>query len=467
MAKLQSICGLIREGDALSWCVVRQGKSQQEVLRDGAQDLPVEEGESGPVLESDLFSALRENRAAAIPRDVVIGMSATRALIRVLELPTTDASEIGDMVELQVDKFSPFPVETLSVGYEVLHQDEALSVVIVAAVQASEIGALGDAAMESGLKLHRVDLDVMAWWDLLRMRQDVVGSPARLDVVAAEDHLHMIFSSEGLPHLFRTMEIDPELPRGELIDDIVTEMRYALTAREARNLPALAGGGFWYRDSESLSLGDALADGLGISLAPEPQDSLGSVTQAVASRSLRQKSGGLDLSLSSWHDAKLSSAARKKVLKTAGAVLGTWIALMATIFGAVFFEQHQLNRLSAERALLEPQEEEAKTLRSRLRILKMYQRRDNSSLECLRSISARLPAGIELSRFTYSREKPLEIRGVAREAEAIYMLRDALRKETIFVSAELEGNITRGPSGEQFTMLIEVVGLESRDGGSS
>ena len=55
------------------------------------------------------------------------------ASMRAVALPTLVESEIKGMVDLQVDKFAPFPLEHMVVGLETLEQKEGSTRVLVAA----------------------------------------------------------------------------------------------------------------------------------------------------------------------------------------------------------------------------------------------------------------------------------------------------------------------------------------------
>jgi Tfp pilus assembly PilM family ATPase len=132
---------VVRRGE-LAWTTLRRRKNRLEVAerRQEAFEMPagVTDLAAPEVLQrlKPLCAQIKGRVAVALPSD--------QALLRVVRLPTLDAAEIRDMAALQVDKFSPFPIEQMAVSQEVLHQQDGASRVLVAAVQQEHVQKLGN-----------------------------------------------------------------------------------------------------------------------------------------------------------------------------------------------------------------------------------------------------------------------------------------------------------------------------------
>ena len=123
------ITGVCVLPNRLEWTVLRRVKDAWEPAGQGGADLPGAEGGKPGLAAAALKPHLRHFKgrvAVALPTD--------RTLLRVALLPSTDAAELRGMAELQTDKFSPFPVENVAAGAEVLEAAGSSSLVAMAVV---------------------------------------------------------------------------------------------------------------------------------------------------------------------------------------------------------------------------------------------------------------------------------------------------------------------------------------------
>ena len=111
------ITALVLRRGALSWTTLQRKKNRLEVVENKIATFEwpagVTEWQAPEVVEriKPLCAQIKGRVALALPTDA--------ALLRVVRLPTVEAEEIRDMVALQVDKFSPFPVDQMSVSLEI------------------------------------------------------------------------------------------------------------------------------------------------------------------------------------------------------------------------------------------------------------------------------------------------------------------------------------------------------------
>ena len=104
--------------DSVGWCMIRTGNPPQR------------------------YASL-EAAAASLPTSVPVHLAlpCQDILLERLSLPSTDREELSGMIQLQLEKTLPFPLEEISSGFLIVEQHETESVVVSAVVQLGAIEA--------------------------------------------------------------------------------------------------------------------------------------------------------------------------------------------------------------------------------------------------------------------------------------------------------------------------------------
>ncbi|MCF7838777.1 MAG: pilus assembly protein PilM, partial [Candidatus Marinimicrobia bacterium] len=187
--------GLAPRGGQLEWAALRRRPGRAEPNRDGSLAVV------GPPPD---WRATLSQLKPPLAGPCVLGLPSEQVLLRVVELPSTDLTELEGMVPLQLDKISPFPVEQLAVGFEWLAGTEQKSRVLVVAVR-REILDGWQAALEQGaLALERVDIQGLAWWRLLRARP-APDSDQQLYLIHDGQDTELIVVRQQVPVVFRSL----------------------------------------------------------------------------------------------------------------------------------------------------------------------------------------------------------------------------------------------------------------------
>ena len=145
------ITGVCLRQNRLEWTTLRRAKESWEIADQGRAEGPPAEGEAGGISAAALKPYFRRFKG-----QVAMALPTGRVLLRVALLPSTDAAELRGMAELQTDKFSPFPVETMAAGAEVLEAAGTSSLVAMAVVRREDVEAIGHAFQGGGLR--------RTWW---------------------------------------------------------------------------------------------------------------------------------------------------------------------------------------------------------------------------------------------------------------------------------------------------------------
>ena len=104
--------------DSVGWCLIRTGNPPQR------------------------YASL-EAAAASLPASVPVHLAlpCQDILFERLSLPSTDREELSGMIQLQLEKTLPFPLEEISSGFLIVKEHETESVVVSAVVQLGAIEA--------------------------------------------------------------------------------------------------------------------------------------------------------------------------------------------------------------------------------------------------------------------------------------------------------------------------------------
>lgn len=174
---------------------------------------------------------------ASIPSDAHIELTlpCQSVLLERHKLPATDRAEIADMLQLQLEKTLPFPVEEVTHGYELLEQGENESTILSISAHHSELDQICGPLRERGMLPERITLEaqrlavgcpkdetVLALWPeqerltvaivangKLAWAQPISGRDAET-VLGELPGLLISAELEGVPVEFTSVRISPE-----------------------------------------------------------------------------------------------------------------------------------------------------------------------------------------------------------------------------------------------------------------
>lgn len=112
---------------------------------------------------ADQSMATLTEAIAALPQDanLELALPCQSVLIERHKLPSTDASELADMLQLQLEKTLPYPMEDVSHGFEVLAQGENESTVLTFAASRAQLDSLCAPLREKGRIPSRITLQAL------------------------------------------------------------------------------------------------------------------------------------------------------------------------------------------------------------------------------------------------------------------------------------------------------------------
>lgn len=416
MAK-DDITGLVMCGGVLEWTALRPVRETVEVSGSSRVTL-VEAG------STEIADRLRE-ACRDVSGTVSLAIGSEHVLLRVMELPTVNDEELASMVALQIDKFCPFPVETMVTGFEVLKREGTVSRVLIGAVRKEVVDEQGVALKEAGLSIDRVDATVLGWCELLQ-RAGEIGHEGRQVVVLLDEAVpEVIVFDEGLPVTFRSLGACQTLSGEAWETELAHEIGYTLLTSELEHGGAVTRRvSVWTRESDARGVVTHIQDECGCDVHMKSLDELGSVSEGIAHRAWAGR--GMDLTPPAWREAEHHRRFRKRMTMAVAVVAGVWLFGAVVVWGGTAIERAREAAFSREQTRWREPALEVRELRRRVSIVKRYMDRTDSALEYLRAVSEVLPPGVELTSFSYRKGEELRLSGEADTVEQVYAFKNEL-----------------------------------------
>lgn len=242
------------------------------------------------------------------------------------KLPALDRAELADMLQLQLEKTLPFPVDEVSHGFEVLGQDENESTVLSVAASHAQLDQLCAPLRSHGRLPERITLNAM------RLAS---GCPADETVLALwpeQEQLVVAIVCEGK---LSWAQVIPSMEA----DAILAELPGLLITAEIEGVRT---------DFTSLRISPECAH-LEPSLAAQFQQPI----QPLADPSEAKQE--LDLLPASWQNEARQQERTERLKQNLLLAAVVYLVLVAGAFGFLAWTKNKAQKLQREFALMEPQ----------------------------------------------------------------------------------------------------------------
>ncbi len=458
MSTQDTITAVLLRKDRVEWTSARYRKSGVEVVDRNTADLEITEQDNTADRTSQIKAAIGSGKG-----EITAILHTDQVLLRIVDLPAADLDELQGMVELQVDKFSPFPIEHMAVSFEVLGTTDTDSRVLIAACKRDAVQHLGDLFLELGRLPDRIDVAIAGWWHLIESAGGIEPSGRHGLILLDETGAELIITQDGLPVLLRSLGSQAGASDEEYYAELAEEAGYTLTSLEsewgAHATPDLT---VWHSGPEPEALLQVLQSECEVAVHSRQLDNIPALSEGVV---LRTGSGEdemprLDLCLPEWKEEAAARAGQRRLLTFVTSLLLIWFLLVAGFLTYANVDRTRMERLRIAVAGLEEPAEAASALSRRVASLEQYADRTHSALEVLREITVLLPDGVELNSFTFRKAGTVNLRGESRRAPAIYDFLDAMQGSELFREVTLEG-VTQAPGGRrnpEFRMTVHLPG---------
>jgi Tfp pilus assembly protein PilN len=402
--------------------------------------------------EPERFSKLLSESCGKLPAPLTLSIPASWALLRIIDLPEATPQELQSMVELQVDKFSPFPTDEATFAYEIFDTKDGRHRVMLGAIPTKTADTLGACLNNAGLSPKWIDINLLGWWHLLRDAGKTEGHHSRVFIILDDDDCDMIVATGNTPVTVRSLSRMHDLSADEVADEIAQETVYTMTSLDMDRMGApLSEISVWHRGEQPATLLHRLREQFPVPVHATALDTLPPLSEGLLRRASNRQ-GLMDLAPAAWHLTEKRRRDRQRLIRLSSALLGVWVLAMLVVFGGLQYQKQRLARLNSKLEQLTPAADNARMVRDRVRVLQQYVERKHSALECLREIADLLPPGISLKSINYNKAKGLEISGEADAVTLIYDFKKEMEKSPLFVKTDL-ARVQRTPQGREVFKL--------------
>ena len=156
----------------------------------GRVNMPLGAVVEGEIVDAEaVATSIRElwKRSGIKGRDVAIGVSNQKVVVRLIDLPFMERAELEGAIQYQAQDYIPIPIEDAILDFHILGDymtpaDEHMMEVLLVAAQRDMIGAAVAAVEGAGLKLAQIDLTAFAlvrglFGDVAQVLPDDVSEP--------------------------------------------------------------------------------------------------------------------------------------------------------------------------------------------------------------------------------------------------------------------------------------------------
>ena len=409
--------------------------------------------------EPDRMAQEIRTKCGKTPGPVVVGIPASWVMLRIADLPSAAPDELQGMVELQVDKFSPFPVDESVISYELLSEHEDRCRVLLSAIPTKTVNLVGDALRQAGIQPKWVDCNLLAWWRILQDAEQVCASGSQAFVILDDNSCDVIVATGGQPAAMRSLSNMEDLSPEEAADEMAREIVYTLASLDLDRIGDHLGEvAVWHRGQPPEDLLRRLAEQFSVAARPYDLGTLPPLTEGLLRRAQSRSRGTLNLAPPAWQQAETARKNRSRMISLSATVLGIWALGIAILFGGLQIQKGKLAHQEALLAELKVPADSVRTVREQALALEQYMDRSHSGLECLREVSDLLPPGIELKSFTYHKGKNVEVSGEADAITLVYDFKKDMDKSPLFKDISLPRTMRTQQGRESFKMTATFPG---------
>ncbi|HEY3317233.1 MAG TPA: type IV pilus assembly protein PilM [Coriobacteriia bacterium] len=147
---------------------VKPTGSGMTVTHYGAIGLPMGAVVEGEIVDVDAVSmAVKELFRGTREKDVAIGVSNQKVVVRLIDLPYMERAELAGAIQYQAQDYIPIPVEDAILDFQIIGDymtpnDEHMMEVLLVAAQRDMVNAAVEAVEGAGLRLQQIDVTSFA-----------------------------------------------------------------------------------------------------------------------------------------------------------------------------------------------------------------------------------------------------------------------------------------------------------------
>jgi Tfp pilus assembly protein PilN len=421
-----------------------KAKRGQAIFKEERMDIPFQDEKESAIA---IKSFLRDKKIAS--DYLVLGIPRTEVSIKSLNLPTTNDSEIKNMVEFELNNLFPYKAEELTYDHAVIEKGiDNYSRVMLAVALKENISKQVSLLRRAGITCDSINISTVSLFNQFLEQKRQTGN--YLLVNLDDDFIEMIFISAGKLEFSRGINFGD----GRGIKDLIKPVEATLTILEDKGYPIdniiLSG-----KAQNLETTANGLEQALGVRI--EIDNSL----DTLKGLAFRKGSRAININLLPIEfRTQKEKLEKKRSIFIFAALLLLNLSLLANIFYfGVKARRGYLNLLKTE---LRDIYSEASTLQnkmSNLQLAKGYMNSGRLNLSLLTELYSFAPEGVKLSSLDIVSQKTprqMLIEGRANSPEIVYRFADSLRGSALIKKADVSFVAKANPGSSEQSVNFEI-----------
>jgi hypothetical protein len=350
---------------------------------------------------------------------VVTAVGCEDAVCFTLSLPTTDAGELKQMLDLQIDNLTPLPIEEVVYSFESLEKTADATRVLVAVAPKASVNEKVAVLEKAGLPPELVTIETLAVFRAL-LRQGQLPADENLNTMVHISPIaaNIILYSRSLPLAVRSLSFETGgigSPEAQAI--LGEELRRTLLAVEMER-PELAAGKLTLLSQDPAQQGEL--ESLAARWGGEVQCLLNgagpSLPAAIGLETVTGKAAGINLLPDEWRQRRQTAHFRRLLIRC-GIVLGViYVLVLVGFLTFMWMQRSQLRMIDRQIAKARPRYEEARQTHAGLIAMQKQLDAQYSALEVLREVTTLMPDNLKCSSFAFKKDQTVTLKGQAQSA---------------------------------------------------
>lgn len=212
--------GIDIRGGFLCHALLSKTFGRIQLLDWGIDDLPAEEKNAPGALKEKLTGLV--TRLPKRPAFVTVGLPRRLVTMRSVSMPAVGEEELQGILDYEVERHVPFPLEETQYDFQVLVRDAEQATVLLAATRKEEIGRYLALLEEAGIKPTALGVSTFASLNALLYNQERGAAPLRAIIDLRDGEVELGLTKKGIFRYSRYLALGPAAPLDLLVPELST-----------------------------------------------------------------------------------------------------------------------------------------------------------------------------------------------------------------------------------------------------
>ena len=461
------LVGIDFSSNNLKLVQVKVSPNKKEVINLSSRNIS---GLSDEEITKAIISAFSELKAKS-PKFINI-IPAHLAITKNIEIPSTDATEIKEIISLQAGRHTPYSREEIIVDYiDIGTFKHSYTKVLLVIVSRSVVKKQSEILDKAGIKLERTlfAAEALAWSSSKILKLETQDSPANI-VHIDESFTDFSVISKNKLVFVRSIPIGAQhliAEKEKYQLKFVEELKVSLEAYQSEDIAKppstliLTGA-----IDEIGDLNNILNENLGLPVKAIPyfknvaisEQALKIISEAkrlsfldVIATLLASQELKVDLIPEEIKLKKSILEREKDLLKTGVLVLTLFVLIFFTLISKIYFKSAHLSNLNKRYQVLEEEAQKLEKDFTKISLIRNYLLYRGFSLEVLTELYNLVPLELALDDIRFDNQGRFNIKGTAESMSAVYAFVDDMEKSKYFKAVKIKYTTKRKEKAKDVT----------------